>query len=113
MFSTAGLSFAFGAWQYLYARTVQANSSSRVAAIVGTIQHSDLATAKKQALYAQIFENLPAAPKMLAFDFSGSFASQQLPDACTNDGQRSVCQALLSSGADTATVKAVCGNCKP
>ena len=113
MFSMAGLSFAFGIWQYVYARQVQANSAERVAAIVGVIQESDLSTAKKQDIYARVFHRMPPAPNMIGLDFSGSFASQQMPDACLNDGQRSVCRALYSSDAATATITAVCGECRP
>jgi hypothetical protein len=113
MFVISGASFAFGIWQYIYARQVQISSANRMASIISTIQDSSVATAKKQEIYARVFQRLPPAPSGFGLDFSGSFASQQVSDSCVNEGQRSVCSALTSSNTDVATVKAVCGDCKP
>ncbi len=112
MFTFAGISFAFGGWQYLQARAVQSAAQERMAYMITTIEKSTIARTAKQSLYASIMSNLPPAPSVFGLDLSGSFASQG-DDACTNNGQRSVCSALKSSSADAATLRNVCGSCDP
>jgi hypothetical protein len=113
MFATAGGSFAFGIWQYVYARNVQASAAERMAYIMTTIERSDVSRADKKELYATIEGGLPAAPTLFGIDVSGSFASQDTNDHCTSDGQRAVCRALYDTGTDTATTVAICGLCQP
>lgn len=113
MFLTAGLSFAFGIWQYSFAKQVQASASQRLAFVVQTIEQSDAAMYQKQAMYAAIFNGLPAVPSMFGVDLSGSFASPAGGDNCSGDGQRTVCRALIADGTGTATLSAVCGACNP
>lgn len=114
MFVTAGASFAFGTWQYLYAQRVQTASAARTAYIIRTIDRSDLATAKKkQDLYVSIFRGLPPSATLFGIDVSGSFASQGTGDNCTSDGQRAVCRALKADAADGVTTANVCGACNP
>lgn len=114
MFVLAGVSFAFGGWQYFQARAVQESAQQRMAFIFTTIEKSDITSyAQKQALYFSIMRGLPAAPGVLGFDISGSFAEQSAGDSCVNEGQRSVCRALKSARADAATTRAICGMCNP
>ena len=113
MFITAGLSFSFGVWQYVYARSVQASATQRMAYMMTTIERSDVTRMKKDELYASIMGNLPAGPTLFGIDVSGSFASQGPQDTCTSDGQRSVCRALKSEQTDQATMTAICGTCNP
>ena len=113
MFVTAGISFVFGIWQYAFARQVQAAASQRLAFVVQTIEQSGAPAGQKQAMYAEIFSGLPAAPSMFGIDWSGSFASQNTSDQCSGDGQRAVCRALIVEQTDLATILAVCGVCHP
>lgn len=113
MFTLALASFAFGTWQYFFAQSVQASATQRMAYIITTIDHSSVAVPKKQELYASIMGGLPVAPKGLGLDFSGSFASQMVPDQCVSDGQRAVCQALKTEHTDEVTIRGVCGVCNP
>ena len=113
MFLLAGVSFAYGTWQWLYSRQVQTAADARVAHIMEQVEQAPIAKANKKDLYAAIFEGYPEAPSLFGIDFSGSFASPQADDACTSDGQRSVCRALKDSSADSATVSDVCGACNP
>lgn len=118
MFVLAGLSFAFGIWQYVYAQRVQSASDARVAHILSAVDKSlpeTLAAKKsiKKQTYAAIFEAYPAAPTMFGIDLSGSFASQQIADQCLNDGQRSICRALKSQHTDATIYANVCGTCNP
>lgn len=113
MFVTAGVSFAFGIWQYASARLAQQSADRRMAYIMTTIARSELVPASKQRLYASIAGGLPAAPTVLGLDFSGSFASQESDDHCANDGQQTICRVLRTQGIDPETVRAVCGVCNP
>ena len=113
MFALAGVSFLFGGWQFFQARATQTASQRRMAFIVTSIEKSSLASAKKQELYAVIMKGLPAAPRILGLDFSGSFASTGAGDSCTSDGQRAICSALKSQNTDTNVMNAVCGACNP
>jgi len=113
MFSMAGVSFAFGVWQYVYAQRVASNSAQRTAFIVQTIERSGVSANKKQEMYASIFRGLPKAPTLLGIDVSGSFASQGDQDQCDNEGQRSVCRALIEAGTTAAALTAICGQCNP
>lgn len=111
MFTMAGVSFAFGIWQYVAAQGERVASATRTAYIMQSIQHSAIATTQKQQLYARIFSGLPKAT-FLGIDLSGSFASQG-DDQCTSDGQRTICQALIQAQTDQATMTAICGVCAP
>lgn len=113
MFVLAGVSFAYGTWQWLYARQVQTASDARVAHIMEQVDQLAVAKKTKQDLYAAVFSGYPAAPSLFGIDFSGSFASQQAGDSCANDGQRSVCRALKAADAPVATFGQVCGACNP
>ncbi|HXV27244.1 MAG TPA: hypothetical protein VD862_04460 [Candidatus Paceibacterota bacterium] len=113
MFVLAGVSFGYGAWQHLAARSARAADASRLAYILQTIEHSDLSRAGKQDLYVSIASGLPSAPPVLGIDFSGSFAALPGGDSCVSDGQRALCRALITTGADDATRGAVCGGCSP
>lgn len=113
MFLAAGVSFAFGTWQYIYAQRVQASSAQRTAYIMTAIEESDMSRPRKQELYASIAAGLPATPAIFGIDFSGSFASQPKDDQCPNEGARSICRALKEYSADTATITAICGVCNP
>lgn len=113
MFLLAGVSFAFGAWQYFQSRSVASASEKRMAYIVTTIEKSSVPRAKKQELYASIMQGLPPVPGVLGLDFSGSFASVDTGDSCTSDGQRAVCRALKAEKTDSDTLAAVCGICNP
>jgi hypothetical protein len=113
MFVIAGISFAYGTWQFFFARQVQIASDARLAYIVTTIERSDASRQEKQELYATIMSGLPPAPLLLGIDVSGSFATQQPDDQCISDGQRAVCRALLREGTDQATYTPVCGLCNP
>lgn len=113
MFILASASFAFGIWQYVYASRVQVNSAKRMAFIVKTIQDSGITQANKRSIYASIFQQLPPAPSLFGIDFSDSFASQDISDGCTSDGQRAICQALVQDDADERAMTAICGFCRP
>lgn len=113
MFVLAAMSFAFGIWQYVYAIAVQATAGARMAYIMTTIDHSSVASSKKQELYASIMDGLPKAPSKFGIDVSGSFASQGPVDACVSDGQRAVCRALISEKTNATTVSNICGVCNP
>ena len=113
MFGIALVSFAYGTWQYFYARAVQASAEQRLAFVVTSIEQSGVAAYQKQQLYVSIMNGLPASPRVLGIDFSGSFASQNSTDSCTSEGQRSVCRALGAQSTDPATYSAICGMCKP
>jgi hypothetical protein len=113
MFTLAGLSFAFGGWQYMQSRSAQIASQRRMAFMVSSIEKSDISRASKRELYATITQGLPPAPAVFSFDFSGSFASVGVADACENEGQRTICRALMSESADVAIMNSVCGECKP
>jgi hypothetical protein len=113
MFVLAGVSFGYGAWQHLAARSARAADESRLAFILQTIEQSDLSRTGKQDLYASIASGLPDAPPVLGLDFSGSFAAPTGGDQCVNDGQRTLCRALRERGTDEATNAAVCGDCNP
>jgi hypothetical protein len=84
-----------------------------MAFILTSIEQSSVPRAKKQELYATIAKDLPPAPGLFGIDFSGSFASQNGQDSCTNDGQRAICRALQYADADVATMTAICGRCNP
>jgi hypothetical protein len=113
MFTTAGISFVYGTWQFIYAQRVQASSDARITHVVETIERSDVARQDKQELYATIAVGLPEAPTPWGIDFSGSFASTPPDDRCANDGQRSLCRVLERQGTDAATYSAACGQCDP
>lgn len=112
MFIAAGASFAFGIWQHISARQIQASSAERMAHIMTTIERSSVTSSKKQELYTSIMGELPASPTLFTLNISGSFASQAKPDRCTNDGQRAVCRALQQY-ATQADFLAICGPCIP
>ena len=112
MFVLAGVSFAFGGWQYLQARAVEAATQQQTAFMITTIQRSSLAQTKKKELVATIMQGLPPPANVFRLDFSGSFASQGL-DTCTSEGQRTICRALKSVNTDAATMTMVCGSCNP
>lgn len=113
MFTLSAASFLFGGWQYLQARSVAAAAQKRMAFMMTTIEQSPVNRNQKQELYASIMNGLPAAPGIFSLDVSGSFASPVGGDACTSDGQRSVCRALIAEHASTAVSTAVCGACHP
>jgi hypothetical protein len=113
MFTLAAVSFSYGIWQHLAARSAQAAADRRVAHIIEQVDGLAVSTSVKQNLYAAMFSDYPSAPTYFGIDFSGSFASPAAGDGCTNDGQRSVCAALRSGGADAATIRSVCGTCTP
>lgn len=113
MFVLAGLSFAYGTWQFLHAQAVQASADARLAHVMTSIEESGATRSQKQQMYASIMGDLPSAPGIFGFDFSGSFASQQPDDQCTSDGQRAVCRALEGQGTDQETAGAICGVCNP
>lgn len=112
MFILAGASFAFGGWQYVQARMVEAAAQKQVAFIATTIQDSSIAQAKKKELFASIMSGLPPSANVFRLDFSGSFASPG-GDSCASDGQRAVCKALNSVQTDSATMTLICGACNP
>lgn len=113
MFTMAGISFAFGIGQYVYARSVRTASAERMAYIMTSIERSDVGRANKQELYASIMTGLPKAPSLFGIDVSGSFASQGVDDHCTSDGQRTICKALSDQATDVSTMNAICGVCRP
>ncbi|MCC6405418.1 MAG: hypothetical protein IT405_03465 [Candidatus Yanofskybacteria bacterium] len=113
MFLFAGASFAFGGWQYLQARAARQASQQRTAFMMTTIEESGVSRTQKQQLYASIMSGFPAAPSVLGVDFSGSFASPIGGDACTTEGQRTICRALIAQGASSDVQAAVCGVCRP
>lgn len=114
MFLLAGISFAYGTWQWLYARQVQVASDARVAHILEQVDKFTTAkSVNSNPLYTAIFDGYPSAPSLFGIDFSGSFASKQSDDACVNQGQRSVCRALKSAETDPAMITDVCGLCNP
>ena len=113
MFALAGVSFAFGIWQYVWARNTRTAAAERMAYIMASIERSDVSRADKQRLYATITSGLPAGPTVFGIDLSGSFASQGTNDHCTGDGQRAVCRALYDTGTDMTTTVAICGLCEP
>ena len=113
MFVLAGLSFAYGTWQWLSARAVQASADARVAYIMGTVQTHPWSEYQKQAFYVALFQDYPGSPKVLGIDVSGSFASERANDRCVNAGQRAVCRSLRTASASAETIAAVCGACNP
>lgn len=112
MFILAAASFAFGGWQYVQARLVEAAAQKQMAFIATTIQDSTLASAKKKELFASIMQGLPPSASVFRLDFSGSFASPG-GDSCASEGQRTVCRALTSVETDAATMTRICGACNP
>lgn len=113
MFILAGLSFVYGTWQYLYARRVQASSDARLVHTITAIEDSNILLKQKERIYADIFLNLPPAPTFFGIEFSGSLAGQHQDDQCVNDGQRAVCRALRTQGAQPTVYTEVCGLCAP
>jgi hypothetical protein len=113
MFLAAGVSFAFGTWQYIYAQRVQASSAQRMAYVMTTIEDSDVSPTKKQELYASIAAGLPSAPSVFGIDVSGSFASQTEDDQCANEGIRSICRSLKAYSTNTSAISSICGICDP
>lgn len=113
MFLLAGVSFAYGIWQYAAARQIQASADERLAFMATTIERSSLVRSQKDALFATIFEGFPAAPTLFGIDLSGSFASEGDGNACRTDGQRSLCRALKAADTDVAAYQAICGVCNP
>ena len=113
MFILAGVSFAYGTWQYFVAQNLRETDASRLAFILETIEDSSLARSSKQNLYTSIAAQLPSAPPVFGIDVSGSFASEGAPDGCDNDGQRALCHALEYQEANETTIDAVCGTCNP
>jgi len=113
MFILAAASFAVGGWQCYQARQVAAGAQRQMAYIVTTIEKSPVSRVQKQQLYASIMGGLPASPGILSLDFSGSFAAPAGGDACTSEGQRTVCSALKSQNTEAAVYLAVCGSCNP
>lgn len=112
MFVLAAASFAFGGWQYVQARMVEAAAQKQVAFIAATIQDSSIAQAKKKELFASIMSGLPPSANVFRLDFSGSFASP-VGDSCASSGQRAICKALKSAQTDSATMTLICGACNP
>ncbi|MCC6934108.1 MAG: hypothetical protein IT406_00205 [Candidatus Yanofskybacteria bacterium] len=113
MFLFAGVSFVFGGWQYFQARATHQASQQRMAFILTSIEESGVSRVQKQQLYARIMDGLPAAPSVFGIDVSGSFASPGSGDACTSEGQRTVCRALVVRGVSRDAQKAICGACYP
>lgn len=113
MFALATVSFGYGTWQYFYTQRVQAAADARIAHIVEQVDGMPVSDRTKQELYADIFTGYPEAPALLDVDLSGIFAATPQDDACTSDGQRSVCRALQGAGADAAVREDVCGACNP
>ena len=113
MFVLAGVSFSYGAYQHVSARTARTVDDQRLAFILETIEESNFSSIRKQELYASIAADLPESAPVLGIDFSGSFAAPTGGDQCSNDGQRTLCRALTSQGADPSTISAVCGDCEP
>lgn len=113
MFSLAGVSFAYGIWQHVAARQVQAAADQRLAFMATTLEQSSIARSQKNAVFAALFEGLPSAPTLFGIDLSGSFASEESGDACRTDGQRAVCRALKATNTDEATYQTICGLCSP
>ena len=113
MFVLAGLSFSYGAYQHVSARTARATDSERLAYILETIEESNTPTSQKQQLYVSIATDLPVSVPVFGLDFSGSFAAPDTADQCSNDGQRTLCRALDEQGASASTISAVCGACNP
>jgi hypothetical protein len=113
MFILAGLSFGYGTWQYFNARSARAVDAQRLAFIMEMIEQSNFSDVRKQDLYASIAAGLPASLPVLGIDFSGSFAAPDTGDQCINDGQRTLCRALMGQKANAATISAVCGQCSP
>jgi len=111
MFVLAAISFSYGIWQHLSASSIRTASDQRVAHILEQVDGLAVPAKAKQDLYAAIFRNYPQAPGFLGIDFSGSFAAPTGGDGCVNDGQRMVCTAMRSGGADERTVLSVCGTC--
>jgi hypothetical protein len=113
MFVLALASFAFGGWQYFQARSVQTAAMERMAFMITTIEQSNIPYIAKQNLYANITQDLPKAPTVFGLDLSSSFASKDTDDACTSDGQRTICRALKMTNTDLAVRARVCGACIP
>jgi|GEM_PF-5199770 len=113
MFALAGASFLFGTLQYFQASAILVASQKRMAFIMTTIEKSSVARADKKELYANIADSLPVSPGLFSIDFSGSFASPAGEDSCRNDGQRTICRALIEQYSDASVQSAVCGLCSP
>jgi hypothetical protein len=113
MFTLAAVSFSYGIWQHLSARSMREAADRRIAHILEQVDSLAIPATTKRNLYASMFNNYPAAPAVLGIDFSGSFAAPTDGDGCTNDGQRAVCAALQSGGADELTLLSVCSACSP
>lgn len=113
MFILAGVSFAYGTWQWLSARAIQASADARIAHVLTSVQdNGSWSDRQKQAFYIALFKDYPPGPAVLGIELSGLFAAEP-EDQCVNDGQRSVCRALRSATADAQTMMAVCGACNP
>ena len=113
MFVLAGLSFAYGTWQWISARAIQASADARVAYVLESVQGNGSWTDRqKQAFYIALFKDYPAGPTILGIDLSGSFAAEP-EDQCVNNGQRMVCRSLVASATNEETLMAVCGSCNP
>jgi hypothetical protein len=114
MFALAGVSFAYGTWQFLTARAVQASANERIAHVLQTVQdQTTLSERQKQTIYVSLFEDYPPGPTFLGIDVSGIFAAEDPEDQCSNNGQRAVCRTLYAANADVRTIQAVCGACSP
>lgn len=113
LFIVAGASFTYGIWQYLATQRLQAAADQRVAHIVNAVESSGISRGQKDVVYRSVFQNWPAMPNGFGIEVSGLFASQQTDDACTSEGQRSVCRALINGGTSAAVKASVCGACDP
>lgn len=113
MFVLAGISFAYGTYEYVVAQRAQSSSDARLAFIMSAIESSRSSRQEKTDLYAAIFQGLPKAPSVFGFDLSGSFAAPAGGDQCTSDGQRAVCGALIKTHEDPAMISRICGLCLP
>ena len=113
MFILAGASFAYGTWQWMTARAVQASADQRIAHVLDSVEgNTSWSDRQKQAFYIALFKDYPAGPTIFGIDLSGSFAAEPA-DQCVNDGQRTVSRSLYEAGADSKTLMSVCGACNP
>ncbi|MBP6885858.1 MAG: hypothetical protein KBC02_01275 [Candidatus Pacebacteria bacterium] len=113
MFVLAGISFVVAGLEYMQASALQSASQKRMAFILSTIERSTIARPDKISLYATIADGLPAAPGLFRIDVSGSFASTAVSDHCSNEGQRTMCAALISERVSTQVREGICGVCNP
>src|SRR4030042_1527112 len=113
MFILAGASFAYGTWQWMTARAVQASADQRIAHVLDSVEgNTSWSDRQKQAFYIALFKDYPAGPPLFGMDLSGSFAAEPA-DQCVKDGQRTGWRSVAEAGAGSKPLMSVGGAGNP